>query len=210
MLYKETVPPATLGLLKKIMNDEALSSFVLVGGTALALQLGHRISVDLDLFSSLPFDEEVLSDYLIREYGLELDFVARKTIKGEIEDVQIDCISHEYPWIAPLHTEENIRLSGLPDIAAMKLNAISGNGTRLKDFIDIAYLSVRMSLAEMLDAYNRKYNANPLIPLKSITFFDDVEFEEPIKMKAGIFNWKKIAKRLMEMQQHPNTKLPSF
>lgn len=70
MLQIQTLAPATLQLLKRLMMDEELRVFRLVGGTALALQLGHRISVDLDLFTNRPFDEQLLREYMEREYGL--------------------------------------------------------------------------------------------------------------------------------------------
>lgn len=204
MLYKETVSAATLELLVRLMADKKLNQFVLVGGTSLSLQIGHRISVDLDLFANAPFNENELSAYLISDYEMELDFLARNTIKGEINGIQIDCITHEYPWVQEFAVEENIRFAGLHDIAAMKLNAISGNGTRIKDFIDIAFLSSYMSFLEMLEAYKTKYKSNLLIPVKSITFFDDINFDEPIKMFHSRFEWKKIAKRLLEMQKYPD------
>lgn len=211
MLHKETVAPGTLELLTRLMSDDTLSQFVLVGGTSLSLQIGHRISVDLDLFSDTSFNEIELSEYLISEYRLQLDFISKRTVKGEIEGIQIDCIAHRYPWIAPFNQEGAIRLAGFSDVAAMKLNAISGNGTRIKDFIDVAYLSCRMSLKDMLQAYEQKYETNSIIPLKSITFFDDVNFNEPIKMIASErFNWKKIEKRLLEMQKYPEKVFNTF
>ncbi|NDV59597.1 hypothetical protein D0T85_15970 [Bacteroides sp. 519] len=186
-----------------MMNDSALNEFVLVGGTALSLQIGHRISVDLDLFSNTSFDEEELSAYLLSAYDLELDFISKRTVKGEIQGVQIDCIAHQYPWVSSFNILEGIRLASLLDIAAMKLNAVSGNGTRVKDFIDLAYLSGYMSFTEMLKAYTKKYNANPVIAVKSITFFDDINFDEPIKMiNGGRLSWKKIEKRLLDMQRN--------
>lgn len=211
MLYKETVAPATLELLTRLMSDDTLSQFVLVGGTSLSLQMGHRISVDLDLFSDTSFNEVQLSEYLISEYQLQLDFISKRTVKGEIQGVQIDCIAHQYPWVAPFNNEKNIRLASFQDVAAMKLNAISGNGTRIKDFIDIAYLSCHMPLKEMLLAYEQKYKANSIIAVKSITFFDDINFNEPIKMVgAKKFNWKKIEKRLFDIQKFPEKIFPEI
>ncbi len=210
MLHKETVAGSTLGLLNTLMADDRLAAFVLVGGTALSLRIGHRVSVDLDLFSTATFPEQELSEYLAQTYGFKLDFIAKKTVKGEIEGIQIDCIAHEYPWVDSSVVEENIRLASLPDIAAMKLNAISGNGERIKDFIDVAYLSKYMSLAGMLEGYGKKYGANPIIPLKSITFFDDIQFDEPIRMMEGKYNWAKISRRLLEMQKHPDKQFAAY
>ena len=107
--------------------------------------------------------------------------------------------------------EEGIRLASPLDIAAMKLNAIAGNGTRIKDFIDIAYLSTLFSLKEMLDAYERKYKASIIMPLKALKFWDDINFDEPIKMlHSSSFKWKKIEKRLLEMQRFPNKRFTTI
>ena len=205
MLHKETVDASTLELLKRLMADERLKDFVLVGGTALSLQMGHRISVDLDLFVNQDFEAEELREYMERNYRLEMDYLAFATVKGEINGVQVDCIAHSYPWIRPSVMEEGIRLASLEDICAMKLNAIAGNGTRIKDFIDVAYLSSLYSLNQMLSFYEEKYQANPLMPLKGIVFFDDINKEAPVKMTEGkTLDWKKMEKRLLAMEKYPN------
>ena len=210
MLHKETVSLSTLNLLNKLMGDECLSAFTLVGGTSLALQIGHRVSVDLDLFSTHPFDESDLAEYLSSTYGMELDFLTRSTVKGEIAGVQIDCLSHSYPLVNSINVYEGIRLASLEDIAAMKLNAISGNGTRIKDYIDIAYLSGYLSLNSMLEAYQQKYKTTSvIIPLKAITYFDEINFREPIKMTGDKrFNWKEMEMRLKTMQNNPKVDQP--
>ena len=193
------------------MQDPELCSFRLVGGTALALQLGHRISVDLDLFTDTAFDEQHLREYLERNYGLQTDFMSRSTLKGEIDGVQIDCIAHEYPWLQEPTEEENIHLAGMPDICAMKLNAIAGNGTRIKDFIDIAWLSSHFTLNQMLDFYEHRYNANVLMPLKAIIYFDEINFDEPVHLTNGKkVNWKTYEKRLLEMEKHPDKIFPAL
>jgi predicted nucleotidyltransferase component of viral defense system len=205
MLHKETVNALTLELLKRLMADKRLEDFILVGGTALSLQMGHRISVDVDLFINRDFESEELREYLERTYHIETDYLAFATVKGEIEGVQVDCIAHSYPWIRPFVEEEGIRLSSIEDICAMKLNAIAGNGTRIKDFVDVAYLSSLFSLRQMLSFYEEKYHANPLMPLKGIVFFDDVNKAAPVKMTDGKpLDWKKIEKRLLAMEKYPN------
>lgn len=205
MLFQATINDSTLELLIKLMSDEVLKDFVLVGGTALALQLGHRISDDIDLFSKDAFDENFLADYLRTEYHFILDFISKNTLKGEINDIQLDCIAHQYPWIDPPVLEEKIRLASYPDLAAMKLNAIAGIGTRLKDFIDVAYLSEKISFNQMIQAYESKYNSNQLIPIKAITYFEDINFNEPIMMLTGTgFTWKIVADRLKSMQSSPD------
>lgn len=205
MLHEQTVEKSTLELLNSLMSDEFLSNFLLVGGTALALQIGHRISVDIDLFTIEAFNAENLADHLRINHTFELDFISTNTLKGEINNVKIDCIAHQYPWIEKPVLYGNIRLAHLHDIAAMKLNAIAGNGTRLKDFIDIAYLSTKLTLNDMIEAYEKKYKSNAVIPLKAISYFDDINFNEPIILaEKKLFKWKPIEKRLREMLKCPD------
>ena len=211
MLHKETIDAATLELLKRLMGDERLQGFVLVGGTSLALQMGHRISVDLDMFTEKEFEADELREYLERNYHLQTDYLAFATVKGEIDGVQVDCITHAYPWLKPFVLEEGIRLASLEDICAMKLNAIAGNGTRIKDFVDVAHLSSVFSLQQMLDFYEEKYNANPLMPLKGIVYFADINKNAPVKMANGkSLNWKMIEKRLLAMEKYPQKVFPQL
>lgn len=205
MLHTETVAPKTLELLKQFMHDKSFDSFLLVGGTSISLQIGHRKSIDLDLFCNQSFDEQKLAEYLRIEYGFELDFIDKETIKGEISGVKIDCIAHKYPWLSSPIATEGIRLAHLEDLAAMKLNAIVGNGTRYKDYIDIAYMSTKMSLNQMLTAYQTKYNSNGIMVLKAIAYFDDINFNEAITMfDASKLDWKKIRKHLLLMIKFPD------
>lgn len=204
MLRKETISEATLGLLKKLMQDESVKEFFLVGGTALSLQLGHRISIDLDLFCTSSFDVEIMLSKLENNYHFKLDFESKNTLKGEIDGIKVDFITHSYPFVRPLILSEEIRMASLEDISAMKLNAIAGNGTRLKDFIDLAYLSTKLPLVEMVKAYEQKYTSrNPTIVIKALDYHKDINFNEKIKMLDVDYNWENIETRLKQMTLHP-------
>lgn len=134
MLHKETVERTTFELLIKLMQDKRFKNFNLAGETALALYLGHRKSIDLDLFTPDNFDSNKLEEYLIDKYNFKSSYLEKNTLKGTINDVKIDCITHNYPYIEPpFKSEEGIRLYGIKDITAMKLSAIADNGTRIKD-----------------------------------------------------------------------------
>ena len=86
----------------------------------------------------------------------------------------------------------------------MKLSAIAQNGTRIKDFVDIATLSSKYSLDEMLQFYTEKFpNANVVMPAKAITYFDEINFDESVVMTSGKFDWKRVAKRLQDMAKNP-------
>ncbi|GAC1313906.1 MAG: hypothetical protein NVSMB24_37810 [Mucilaginibacter sp.] len=186
------------------MQDDFLKDFFLVGGTALALQIGHRISVDIDLFSVDGFDKDEMLAYLEDHYSFRLDYENRNTLKGEINGIKVDLITHAYPLIKPLIIEEGIRMTSPEDISAMKLNAISGNGTRLKDFIDIAYLSSLLTLTEMVEAYEAKYSSrNPAMVVKALDYHKDINFDEKIQMINGSYNWKNIEARLNKMTLQP-------
>lgn len=205
MLRKETVTPETLELLKELMQDKLLVSFVLVGGTALALQIAHRRSIDIDLFSKEAFNETELSDYLRRAYNFTLNFTAKNTLKGEINGIKVDLITHAYPDVLKPLTIEGVRMVSLEDIAAMKLNAIIGSGSRVKDFVDVAYLSSHLSLKKMIQAYAAKYSENnSIMTLKALNFHNDINFKEPVQLLEGGFNWDTFVLRLREMTNDPD------
>ena len=166
--------------------EAAMSDFNLAGGTSLALYLGHRISVDLDLFTPKPFDAKSMEEFLAAKYGFRTDFMEKNTLKGSIAGVKIDCITHSYDYLEEPYTESDIRLYSMRDIIAMKLSAIADNGSRLKDFIDIAFLSTRFPFNSMLKMYECKFpSSNVIRPFKAITYFDDIDFEEDIVMPVS-------------------------
>ena len=207
MLHTETVESNTLGLLRTLMQDNQFSNFLLAGGTNLALRLGHRKSIDLDLFSYQHFDAISLAEYLTQNYNFEkTDVREEDTVKGFIDDVKIDIVAHIYPLVdEPFIAENVIRMYSIRDIVAMKLAAISDNGKRLKDFVDIAFLSTQMSLNQMLAAYAQKYkNANALHAVRGLAYFDDINFDVAIDLINNTFSWKKIEKRIREMIKYEN------
>ena len=211
MLFKETVEASTLELLKRIMHDTLFDAFFLVGGTALSLMIGHRKSIDLDLFATKSFDTQELIDHLRINYNFELDYVSKNTVKGEVDGVQLDFIAHQYTLIAEIKEVDGIRIASSLEIAAMKINAITANGTRIKDFIDIAFLSTFYSLDNMLDAYEQKYKSNKIIALKSLTYFEEININEPIAyISTKKISWKNIQKRILEMTQQPKIKFSQF
>lgn len=205
MLHQETVEPRTLELLKQLQTEPLLQSFNLVGGTALALRLGHRKSIDLDLFTTEDFDLEELKSMLVQRYDLKVSYERNQTLKGFIDGVMIDCIRFNYPHLLSPDIIDDIRLESIPDIIAMKLSAIAQNGTRIKDFVDIATLSTLYSLDEMLNFYITKFpHANMLMPIKALTYFDEIDFNESVIMTTSKFEWKRFAKRLNDMVCNSN------
>jgi hypothetical protein len=205
MLHRAAVNNKLLVLLKRIMQDGILADFKLVGGTALALQIGHRISIDLDLFNPNAFDENDLLDYLQKHYDFKINYQSNNTLKGEIDDIKVDFIAHQYIELNPEIVLENIRSVSLSDIAAMKVNAIVRSGERIKDYIDLAFISSYFSLNEIQEFYIKKYpNSNAIMMFKALSFHDDINFNEPVKVISKNYNWEAVKSRLFSMIQQPN------
>lgn len=199
MLQKEAIQPGTLQLLKALQADGMFAQFHLAGGTGLALQLGHRLSVDLDLFSLTPFDNDFYLEYLEKNYQFALDYSAISTLKGSIGGVKVDFISHSYKLLLPVLETEQIRIYSLADIAAMKVNAIAGNGTRAKDFVDLYFLLELYSVPQILEFYQIKYNYRNLFhALKSLNYFDEVDLSDwPVLISKRNITWD-IVKALID------------
>lgn len=177
MLYLKSVNNELLELLNHLMREEKLKNFVLVGGTALALQVGHRISIDIDLFGHSDFDQPTILVTLNKYGTVQLLRKSENILILSLNGIKVDLVNYKYPWIGNLNIVENIRFASLSDIAAMKLNAIAGRGS-VKDFIDVFALLKIFSLREMLNFYNEKYqDGSEFMVIKSLTFFDDADKE---------------------------------
>lgn len=197
MLHYETIEPVTLGLLKEIQFIEAFSEVRLVGGTALALQIGHRKSIDLDFFGNVPYDTQQIADYLAPLGNIQILQDSKNIHIYLINGIKVDFVHFELPWCHEAITEDNIRLAHLEDIAAMKITAVVGRGTK-KDFIDIANLLEVYSLHQILAFYQNKYpNASRFMALKSLLYFNDAEQDVmPVMIKEQ--SWDCIKKRIIK------------
>lgn len=206
MLQKETIKDNTLELLKKLQREETLSTTRLVGGTALALQIGHRISDDLDLFSKEPLDINAIEQNLTHKFNFSAHFISKGSVRGEIDGIKIDILHHPYEWIDEPVCEEDIIMASLQDITAMKLNSIIHNGTRPKDFLDVAYLSQYFSYDNMRSLLVQKYpEYDPILLDRCINYFDDIEtdFVADIRLVDGRVNFNKVKQRLIQMTDNP-------
>ncbi len=169
----------------------------LAGGTALALQVGHRPSIDFDWFGARIGDQEVLLRRL-RAVGLDFTILTSsfETLYVEIETVQVSFIGYNYPLIRPLcHWDEyDMHMASLDDIACMKLSAVTNRGLR-KDFIDLHYLITNFkSLESYLTLFQGKYKQQDIgHVIRSLVFFEDADQEPEIKMFKGI-SWLELKK----------------
>ena len=196
MLSYQTVEPHTLELLRRLMEAPLLRQTRLVGGTALALQYGHRSSVDLDFFGEVEATTEELSQVL-GQVGAVTLMGQGKMIKGFVVDgVRIDIVSYAYPWIEEAVVEDGLRLASPADIAAMKVYAIENRGSR-KDFIDMYFLLKHYSSDEILSFYKRKYpEHSEFVALRSLTYFEDAESFAMPKMYVR-FDWEELKRSMI-------------
>ena len=155
----------------------------LVGGTSLALQYGHRQSVDLDFFGKLTVSQDDIMSMMEQMGPCCLRNRTNNILQLIVNGVMVDVVDYSrYPWIDAPVCFEGLTLASPKDIAAMKINAIEGRGS-LKDFIDIYMLLQHYSLDELLSFYSQKYpNYSIFRALLSLTYFDDAESEAMPKM----------------------------
>ena len=193
MLQTKTVEPFTLELLTELMRKPYLKDFVLVGGTALSLQIGHQISIDLDMFSNCDFDANELRQFIEDDYAdFDTMLIRSASLITTINRIKVDFIRFKYGFQYPVIVRNGIRLADIKDIAAMKLDAITGRGKK-KDFFDLFYLLKRFTLPELLKLYQAKYKHTTLFHvIRSINYFTDAENEaDPIFFENSL-TWEKV------------------
>lgn len=176
-----------------------LEGAYMAGGTALALQIGHRLSYDFDFFTDKEFDENILVQRIkkiIPEFQLEK--LEWKTILGNIKETRFSFFFYNYPLLFKTGKFLGIDIADIRDIAPMKIAAIADRGTK-RDFIDLYFiveLEKILSLSEVLELYEKKFKVlaqNKLHILKSLRYFEDAEEGETPKMLKDIL-WKEIKK----------------
>jgi hypothetical protein len=198
MLHPEAVETSILELIQKLQSKKYLHGFYLVGGTALALKMGYRKSVDIDLFSNFNFVSSQMLENIHQDFPFQLYYSDSNTLKGSIDNVKVDILAHRYKYIGEQQIVNGIIILSIQDIIAMKLNAIATIGQRSKDFIDIYYLLNEYDIASMLSFYKKKYNQqNEAIVLKSLIYFDDVDLSDwPVLIQNPELKWANVKSRI--------------
>ena len=195
MLHLETIDSDTLALLKRIQALDLLAQTRLVGGTALALHLGHRHSIDLDFFGVWG---EVNLESILESCGTVVRTGGRDRLQFyEVNHVKVDFVTYQYAWLQEASIIDGVRLAHIDDIAAMKLEAITNRGSK-KDFIDVAILLEHCSLKQMLELYHRKYPKGlKLHVMRSLVYFEDAEGTDmPLMLKP--LSWETAKERICD------------
>ena len=192
-MFTRTLSDNTATALATLGESKVCKNAYLAGGTALALHLGHRISVDLDFFNPEVFDSHKIVAKLKSLGNYESQQQTENTINGVFNTVKFSYFIYPYKLISPTVNFKGIELASIEDIAAMKLVAITDRGTK-KDYIDLYFLAKKYSFEKMFEFYEKKYrlfNQNRLTILKSLTYFFDADESEMPKMIEKI-EWDEV------------------
>lgn len=196
MLHLSTIEPETYSTLKAIFSVEEINkSFALAGGTSLALQLGHRKSIDLDIFSPTPFDTELMEQLFSSQLNFDFKLTNRNRtmLFSYINGVKCDFICEPAKLIKPFNHIGGINYFDVEDIAAMKMHTICGRGKK-KDFFDIYVLTENFGWKNMLKWFELKYGASQFYFLwRSISYFTDAD-EDPDITTIAPYNksWEEV------------------
>ena len=195
--YWEALPAGLQDLLSALGQIDLVRPFYLAGGTALALRLGHRISVDLDLFATLDTLDDRLRAGIVEEllkwYAVELlqDSVLGLVLTADGQAASF--FSYGYPLLDPTDVVSGVQIAGLRDIGLMKLDAIAGRGTR-KDFYDLYHIASHVSLDDLFASAGVKYPHSPGFGMRVLTALVDFDIadqqDEPILLRA--VEWEQV------------------
>ncbi|CAN5336716.1 nucleotidyl transferase AbiEii/AbiGii toxin family protein [soil metagenome] len=200
MLQYHTIDKPTLELLKQLQQTALFKELRLVGGTSLALQIGHRTSIDIDLFGSIEADELEINRALAGIGSLTQLKSSTNIHIYLLNNVKVAIVNYPYPWLSAPIQEDDLLLAGITDIAAMKIAAITGRGSK-KDFIDLYFILQQMPLEKITEYYTAKFKDGSLfMALKSIVYFDDADQDEMPNMFAPV-NWEKIKRSVTSAYQ---------
>jgi hypothetical protein len=190
-LHLEALGRSQRAVLRRVAPFTTAHGFYLAGGTSLALQLGHRRSVDFDWFREEPIADPLRLAADLREAGLDLavDRIEKGTLHGSLAGVRLSFLEYRYPLLEPVQRAEppGLDLASADDIAAMKLAAVAQRGSR-KDFVDVYALGRRFTLDEMMELYRRKFavrDAGHVVV--ALSYFDDADRE---RMPTMLRPWR--------------------
>lgn len=198
-MYQEVIDAQTKYILEALSQIKKLQSFYLGGGTALALQLGHRKSIDLDWFSQKQISINQLKEDLSSLGRLKIESEDTKTLNCLLDGLKLSFFVYPYQLLFPLVDFNHLKLADERDIACMKIDAISSRGTK-KDFIDLYFLLEKYQLKDLLDLFDKKYTGiqyNRFHILKSLVYFEETETEPMLKMLKEV-SWLKVKNTLKE------------
>lgn len=198
-MFERTLGLQTRALLQKLKPDSFPKGTYLGGGTAVALQLGHRRSLDLYFFTPTKFAEAQWEQKLRQALGFKLILRDWQTLIGTTDGTKLSLFGYKYKLIGELGKIYQTPVASLPDLAAMKLETVIGRGTK-RDFIDIYFLAQKYGLQELLSFYQEKYGnlkERELMLKKGLVFFNEADKDEMPEMLT-VVDWKQVKKWILQ------------
>lgn len=184
MLHLTTIDADTYSILQKIFRIAIIrNGFALAGGTSLAIQIGHRKSLDLDIFSPDDFDVRELEIVLATNADFSFHYLGNNSrmLFGNVNNIKCDFIQEPATLLEPFSVADGINYFSVKDIAAMKLHTICGRGKK-KDFFDVYALLQLYGREKLIEWFVHKYDEKQLFFLwRSILYFDDAENDPDIE-----------------------------
>jgi len=195
-MHRECFPEQGWVILKSLKDVFTKYKAILAGGTACALHLGNRISMDLDFFTSMDFQiESVISE--IRKAGHSFQIISEGEgyLVGTIDGMKVSLFTYEYPFLEKTVIYEGIRVAGVLDLASMKVIAISQRGTK-RDFADLYGILQEVPFHKIASHMVKRFGKGRINPVhigKSLVYFSDADSHpEPEYVKGRDVSWEKI------------------
>ncbi len=196
-MFEEVLSKNAKRSLELLAKSGILKNAYLAGGTALALQFGHRYSCDFDFFTFQKFNEEIMVQRIAKALpSFKLEKKSWGTILGYIKDTRFSLFFYGYPLLFKTYQFKGVAISDSRDIAAMKISAIACRGTK-RDFIDLYFVLEKakvLTLEKALKLYDKKFKAlrqNKMHILKSLVYFEDAEKDELPRMIKSV-SWQSV------------------
>ena len=193
----------------EILNKEAmLKNFYLAGGTGAALQLKHRVSLDLDFFTEKDIDAKTLIQKIKTRGEISIERETENTLIGIFYGTRVSFLKYDYPLFFDLKQIKGVNVADLRDIGCMKTDAISSRGMK-RDFVDLFFICREaISLKNLLSLFKRKYksvNYNMMRILKSLAYFEDAE-NNPMPKMIVPTSWQEVKSFFKEEIKKINNK----
>lgn len=195
-MFEQTISKQTRSNLEILSSADFIKKFYLAGGTAAALQLGHRISEDLDFFSEKEFLPDNLIESLRSSGELIIDKKLPDTLLGGFNETKISFFHYPYPMLYEFSSFLSVDLASLVDIACMKIDTVASRGLK-RDFVDLYFIMENRNykLGQLLTFFQEKYsgvkyNLNHI--KKSLIYFDETNGDPDPNILMSNYSWQKI------------------
>ena len=200
-LHWDTITEDMRLILDEFFNSRIGDKFYLAGGTALSLQLGHRLSIDLDFFSpteDIPSIRASLEESL-SALGSDLADSSWGNLVYIAKNVRLGFYGYGYPMVSPMVVEDILRLASVEDIALMKMDALLSRANR-KDFYDLYFISQGMPLRQVLAKAPQKYPSIrdfEVQVVKRLVYFESAEYDPESSLLKPV-SWEVVKSYFIE------------